>query len=306
MRIRDSILGLLQYITSNKRYEQVNNPKVNLEDSLIDKCLSEYQQDKKTQDKYPDGEWVDLSKVGFINSILPSLPFKKIFKQKIDEWFNSVSTLDATKKDKLIEYIELMNRINKSYKIIDWIHNYDIISTDGNARYVYDAYQINLLIKDIAFPNVLEIGGGFGGLAYHLLKINGDVRYIDVDLPEMLILPKVYLLSNFKDRDIKFIQNSNISSIPDKSIDVVVNCHSLSEMNKKTIDWYCYHIQRICKGYFYSVNNRTHFDAGNHIEISYTNFPLSNMKLLHECRSMFSDLVDKRHFECLYKVNDER
>ena len=303
----EMLFNILKYSTSNRIYETEYKPYINLDNDFIQDCLDAYYRDKEKQSMGSDGEWKDLAQVGYTQRMLFYLGDKDLFKEKIREMFHSFYLLSNTKKQSLYEYMVLMNRINKSYGFVDWLEGQSIVSTDGNARYIYDAHNINLLLKGVKSPVVLEIGGGFGGLGYHLMKQNPFVCYSDVDLPEMLLISRVCLKSNFDDKDIGFIPNDKMDSIPSGSVDVVVNCHSLSEMNKETVDYYCKHISRICKsdGYFYSVNSRVPISVSNHVEVPYTEFKLDGFRLLHESRSYFSDLVDRRHFECLYQKKGE-
>ena len=53
---------------------------------------------------------------------------------------------------------------------------------------------------------VVEIGGGFGGLAYHLLRCRPDVTYIGLDLPEYLLIQSYYLSCTFPDKRILVYQ----------------------------------------------------------------------------------------------------
>ena len=44
---------------------------------------------------------------------------------------------------------------------------------------------------------IAEIGGGYGGMAYYLLRDGGRLRYIDFDVPESIALTSYYLLKAF-------------------------------------------------------------------------------------------------------------
>src|SRR6266478_5998033 len=68
----------------------------------------------------------------------------------------------------------------------------------GACRHNYFAHQACALLSDIrGVPVVAEIGGGFGGVAYFLLSMMDKCRYIDFDLPEILLLEQYYLMSAF-------------------------------------------------------------------------------------------------------------
>ena len=59
---------------------------------------------------------------------------------------------------------------------------------------------------------------------------------------------------NYKDYDIVILPQNMIKNLEDKSIDLVLNTSSLSEMKNETQDFYLSQIERITKRYFYSVN----------------------------------------------------
>ncbi|MBP7216465.1 MAG: hypothetical protein KBA46_04185 [Candidatus Omnitrophica bacterium] len=62
-------------------------------------------------------------------------------------------------------------------------------------RHHYYAMRILQIEKANPRPIVCEIGGGFGGMAYHFLKNSGKgSKFIDFDLPEVLALCSYFLL----------------------------------------------------------------------------------------------------------------
>src|ERR1700683_5269365 len=59
----------------------------------------------------------------------------------------------------------------------------------------YYAQEVSRLVPPTA--TAVELGGGFGGMAYYLLHDNPAVSYIDLDLPEGIALASYYLMKSF-------------------------------------------------------------------------------------------------------------
>jgi len=153
-------------------------------------------------------------------------------------------------------------------------------AVDGNLlyepvfEYHYHAHYLYGLLKHLESPVILEVGGGFGGLAYHLLKVNPSIKYIGVDLPENILLQTYYLSCAFPSAriltygpelssltpemiaayDIILLPNFCIPDIPDFSCDLIVNIRSLAEMPLETVAEYLRQIDRIGKLWFFHEN----------------------------------------------------
>ena len=118
---------------------------------------------------------------------------------------------------------------------------------------------------------IVEIGGGFGGMAYYLLRDNPQITYIDFDVPESLALISYYLLKSFP--DLKFllygeedmtqeaIARSNVilmpsfqlSKVPTSSVDVTFNSHTMSDLSRPAQIVYLNEIERMTRGSFLSI-----------------------------------------------------
>lgn len=147
--------------------------------------------------------------------------------------------------------------------------------------HVYSAAQIlrtsRFLKKDNKITKILEIGGGYGNLASKLKKLFPKVKYIIVDLPEVLLIQNYYLSSSFKDsKIINLIDKSNFSKtiIADKDFDfllvpfnlykkinfefdLVINTRSFGEMPKEVLEDYFDLIQNnIEEGSLFYTTNR--------------------------------------------------
>jgi putative sugar O-methyltransferase len=120
---------------------------------------------------------------------------------------------------------------------------------------------------------VVELGGGFGGMPYYLVRDNSDITYVDFDLPENLALTAFYLLSAFPDKrvalygevdietlnpcdyDVVLMPNFEIARMPDSSADLVFNSYSLAEMSSEAVDNYLGHFNRLSNKFIFHINH---------------------------------------------------
>lgn len=146
-----------------------------------------------------------------------------------------------------------------------------------------DIYAKNLSKYLINNENkIIEIGGGYGKLAYYILKQTKNFTYIDFDIPETLTLASYYLSKCFPDKknffygeekfnkeienryDLIFLPPWEIETLEDDSIHLAINKNSLGEVEPETAHNYLSHINRTSK-YFFSMNHeyfRNHFKNG--------------------------------------------
>ncbi|MBV5329876.1 MAG: putative sugar O-methyltransferase [Chlorobium sp.] len=143
----------------------------------------------------------------------------------------------------------------------------------GSDYLHYYATAIGKLVRGDTHRIVVELGAGYGGMAYYLLRDNNNLSYIDFDLPENLALTSYYLLTAFPEKkillfgeseltaesianhDIVLMPNFEINKIPDGCADIVFNSYSLAEMSSAAIRTYIAEFTRILKGYFLHVNH---------------------------------------------------
>ncbi|HEX4166477.1 MAG TPA: putative sugar O-methyltransferase [Bryobacteraceae bacterium] len=136
----------------------------------------------------------------------------------------------------------------------------------------YCAHRIIDLLGSAAAPVVAEIGGGFGGMAYYLLRDHPDVTYINFDLPETIALASYYLLSAFPDlkaclygeadlsaetlRNFRIILMPSFSlpQMPANSVDVAFNARILSDLSSASLDDYLAEFARTTRGHLLHLN----------------------------------------------------
>lgn len=153
--------------------------------------------------------------------------------------------------------------------------NHDAYAGQERIALLQAAGQLERL-RAARSPTVLEIGGGFGGLAYHLKRLLPQARYLIVDLPESLVFSCIYLSTLFPDDSnvlatspdfisrsmdrpgFTFIPNHFCPRLRDREIrvDLAINTLSMSEMLESQVREYCSLIRRLITpdGAFFEQN----------------------------------------------------
>jgi len=186
------------------------------------------------------------------------------------------------------------------------------------CRHHFFASRIAGLLSDITDPVVAEIGGGFGGMAYYLLAAVSRLRYVDFDLPEVIVFASYYLLMAHPtkrvllfgegrvadaDYDVAVMPNFCLPELRDRSMDLTVNMNSLSEMGKETVDEYVGQIARFTRRYFLHENSDTPTAKRyGHREVPASEFPIpADFKRLYKSRSVWGNAMTTRYREFLYE-----
>lgn len=198
---------------------------------------------------------------------------------------------DKVLEDNSIElYRNAMEKLPKEYHFgapryfgeIGWDVNGQLVNNDTciyleRISLLYEAGLIDKLNK-VKNPVVIEIGGGYGGLAYYIKKLVPNIQFIDVDIPESLIYAAIYLSIIFKlDAHNIFINNETALDNLDLDgykmlflsdfdfdvlirnnyyADLVINTLSMSEMTDIQVRRYCKGIQKMIgsNGIFFDQN----------------------------------------------------
>lgn len=124
---------------------------------------------------------------------------------------------------------------------------------------------------------IIEIGGGYGGLAYHLKKYLPGVQYFIIDIPESLIFSSMYLSVLFKKEKnvclrcedeprslqqrrpgFTFVPNFLFDKVTGSGVqfDLALNTLSMSEMASEQVHYYCEGIKKLLapNGVFFEQN----------------------------------------------------
>ena len=189
-------------------------------------------------------------------------------------------------------------------------------------------------IIDLVDGNVVEIGGGFGGVAYHLFRdFHFKHTYINCDIFISLLITKYFLMSifpdkkfllygendikNFKKYDIVLLPHFAIQKLPKGCCKIIFNSHSLSEIGKDTIAEYLRQITRISPEYFLHLNHdcQAYFtdrpitrgvDRGHLVNLSEPKWEAIGYKRIYR---LFEPLMRQEaidYFEYLYEKNNRR
>ncbi len=142
----------------------------------------------------------------------------------------------------------------------------------GAAYQHYSAYKIASCLFS-AQATVAEFGGGFGGMAYYLLRDQPGVKYIDFDVPESLALTSYYLLRSFPHlkfllygesvvtaetlarADVVLMPLFEMESLPCESVDMAFSSHAMSDISQEAMIAYLKTISRISTGSFLYIGN---------------------------------------------------
>ncbi len=137
-------------------------------------------------------------------------------------------------------------------------------------NHIYADIIINFF--DSKKKNILvDLGGGYGKLAYYILK-KINPTFIDFDIPETLVLAAYYLSKSFPNKkkffygettfksmtagkfDMLFLPCWEIEKLENDQVYFTINKNSLGEMRSESAKNYLDHISRISK-YFFSINH---------------------------------------------------
>jgi putative sugar O-methyltransferase len=192
-------------------------------------------------------------------------------------------------------------------------------------------YYLDRIMKNhlLSSSNVIigELGAGSGELAILTKKVIPGCKYICFDLPETLMTSsynilmtypdlKIGLYEDFKTKekitrqdiqqyDIVLLPNWCIERVEDNTLDLFINIGSMSEMDLPIIKNYIHHIERICKGYFYTINRNIKGIKEFGVEdIALEEFPFSeNTRLISAEYDIASDIFHMRYgmdYQCNY------
>jgi hypothetical protein len=121
-----------------------------------------------------------------------------------------------------------------------------VLISSGAEHQHYGAHRIARLLGPSG-GKVTDIGGGYGAMAYFLLRDHPHISYWNFDLPETLALAAYYLIRNFPERkiwlfgesrddptlasyDIVLMPISELATAESSSADLVFSSHAMSDL----------------------------------------------------------------------------
>jgi putative sugar O-methyltransferase len=191
------------------------------------------------------------------------------------------------------------------------------IRTGAEYQHYY-AHRVASLLGPMRSGMVGEIGGGFGGMAYYLIRDNPKVTYINFDMPETIALASYYLLKCFpaltvtlygeRDLSAQTLKTSNVvmlpafelPKLPASSLDVSFDSHVLADMSSTAVHEYMDEIARTTRGHFLHLDRRdVCLSVADYMGRTHREFVLvgRHAAAWNMSRSLRSDEI-----ECLYSV----
>jgi putative sugar O-methyltransferase len=105
---------------------------------------------------------------------------------------------------------------------------------------------------------ILEIGSGYGGLAYYIQRAVPGVKYTALDIPESLVFAAIYLSVVNPDAGTTFLPNYEFPRLVQEGVafDLVINTLSMAEMTDEQVRAYCEGIRILIgdSGVFFEQN----------------------------------------------------
>jgi len=233
--------------------------------------------------------------------------FKDINSEKLKNFFsnnlsNGIDNSRLFKAQTIKEnFLYLCNKYEKN-KILKLFANENNNIGNSQNHYSYqgkiisynDIFLINFYLEIEKYilnkkNIILEIGGGYGGLA-RIIANNKNCTYVLIDLPEINLISSYYLKSHFPNKkfllyeeyknneEIK-VQDYDFVILPPWSLNknipfnFCINLRSMMEMDVISINKYFKYIQENIKidGYFLNVNR--YFSADNKYNFYFHKFP---------------------------------
>jgi len=166
----------------------------------------------------------------------------------------------------------------------------------GSEYAHYCAYRLNGL-RNSAPATIAEIGGGFGGMAYYLLRNQPNTKYLDFDRPEKVALTSYYLLKAFPklncllygekeltkktidESDILLMPSFELSKMPSASVDITFGSHAMADIRDAALVEYLAHITRTTRNCFlYFGNKQASETVSDLIDQRYNSFQLEKTR----------------------------
>jgi putative sugar O-methyltransferase len=166
----------------------------------------------------------------------------------------------------------------------------------GSEYAHYCAHRVDsLLVPENA--TVAEIGGGFGGMAYYLLRDRARVTYLDFDIPESIALTSYYLLKAFPQltfllygeeeltkeaiaqADVVLMPVFELATMPPGSVDVTFSSHAMSDISSGALVEYLNNIDRMTRDcLIYIGNSRASETISDLVSQRYGSFELTETR----------------------------
>jgi hypothetical protein len=189
----------------------------------------------------------------------------------------------------------------------------------SGAEYQHYSAQRVAKLLPMGAAVAAEIGGGFGGMAYYLLRDRPGTTYIDFDVPESIALTSYYLMRALPDlhfvlygeseitaatiqqADVLLLPACAMATVPDQVADVSFSSHAVSDLSADAMPEYTAQIARMTRRQFLYVG---HAQAARAISVNGKARGDGGMTLLNTRASHWNSHIapESSHVECLYQV----
>lgn len=150
----------------------------------------------------------------------------------------------------------------------------NILLRPGAPDHHYYASKIIGLLRTAESPTVVEIGGGFGGMAYYLIRDSPEITYIDFDLPETVALASYYIAKSFPHLQVRLYGEETVcrggiflmpvfamAEMLPTGADVVFSSHLFSDLAPAALQEYLTIILDAAPVHFLHVDGQAGFRA---------------------------------------------
>ena len=139
----------------------------------------------------------------------------------------------------------------------------EIEMSPTTARYIKVLSDLEILFGSLEGMDIVEIGGGYGGLATVIETKYKFNSYYNIDLKEAAELSEKYCSENNVENFFAIPPENVRSAFEGKNIDLVISNYAFSECNTETQDIYIKHIFDVSRmGY---VTHNTHPDRADRV-----------------------------------------
>ena len=181
----------------------------------------------------------------------------------------------------------------------------------------YDAIASHVP-SDLRLRRVIELGAGYGRLAWVFGTMRPEVQYFVADIPPALYVSQIYLTSVFPEARafsfrpfhayhevaaemeqarFVFLEPQQLELLPDRYADLVITISTLHEMRPEQVKHYLEIIDRICGGVFFTKQWKRFYNHADGVTHRQDTYPIPNhWRLLHSG----TPIVPGSFFEELY------
>jgi hypothetical protein len=180
----------------------------------------------------------------------------------------------------------------------------------------YCAHRIGGLL-DSKTATIAEVGAGFGGMAYYLLRDRPGTTYVDFDVPESVALTSYYLLKAFPElrfllygeeevtkeaisrSDVVLMPVFELATMPSACVDLTFSSYAMSALSYEGMIDYLRHVAHMTRDYFFYIGDGSARTISDLVDRRYHSF-----KLMETCSSgRHTHRIQRTsEVECVYRI----